>query len=122
MGRLGVIGLGPGLVRYYGSARGPGGLRARVRRHLDREGRRDHWHIDTLTRTVSVARVWIEPDGNECDLVSHDLDSGRWKVAVEGFGSSDCRSCRAHLLIEEVLPAETRQQESSECLGFRVEC
>jgi Uri superfamily endonuclease len=100
-GRLGAIRLGPGLVRYYGNARGPGGLRARVRRHLDKEGRRDHWHIDKLTRKVPVARVLIEPNGSECEMVSRDLDSGHWEVAVAGFGSSDCRSCRAHLLIEK---------------------
>jgi Uri superfamily endonuclease len=99
VGCLGAVSLGPGRFRYYGSARGPGGLRARVLRHLESAGRRSHWHIDELTSTVSVARVWIDLDGCECELVSRDLASGNWDVAVEGFGSSDCRRCRAHLLV-----------------------
>lgn len=98
-GRLGVVSLGPGRVRYYGSARGPGGLRARVLRHLEPANRRDHWHVDALTRAVPVARVLIDIDGRECELVACDLDSGEWSVAVAGFGSSDCRRCRTHLLV-----------------------
>ena len=98
-GRLGTVSVGPGRVRYYGSARGPGGVRARVLRHTTPEGRRDHWHIDALTRAVPVARVLVALDGNECDLVARDLASGDWSVAVDGFGSSDCRRCAAHLLV-----------------------
>ena len=99
VGRLGVVSLGPGRFRYYGSARGPGGLRARVLRHSEPKGRTDHWHIDSLTRAVQVSRVWIALDRRECDLVARDRDSGDWNVAVPGFGSSDCRRCRAHLLV-----------------------
>jgi histidyl-tRNA synthetase len=99
IGRLGAATVGPGRFRYYGSARGPGGLRARVLRHLEPEGRSDHWHVDVLTRTVPVARIWIALDSRECELVARDRDSGDWDVAVQGFGSSDCRRCRAHLLV-----------------------
>ena len=35
---------------YGGSARGPGGLRARIGRHL-RANKRIHWHVDVLTNT-----------------------------------------------------------------------
>lgn len=98
VGSLGPVRLGPGRLRYYGSARGPGGLRARVLRHLEPAGRRDHWHVDELTRSVPVARLWIDLEADECELVDRDLASGDWHVAVEGFGSSDCRRCRAHLL------------------------
>lgn len=98
VGRLGTVSLDAGRLRYYGSARGPGGLRARVRRHLEPEGRNDRWHIDVLTRMLPVARVWIDFDGGECELVARDLESGSWESAVEGFGCSDCRRCRSHLL------------------------
>jgi len=101
VGRLGTVALDPGKVRYYGSARGPGGLRARLLRHLNPDGRRDRWHIDALTRVIPVSRIWIEPGGHECDLVENDLASGHWRTAVRGFGSSDCRSCQTHLLIRE---------------------
>jgi len=70
-----------------------------VLRHLEPANRRDHWHVDALTRAVPVARVLIDIDGRECELVACDLDSGEWSVAVAGFGSSDCRRCRAHLLV-----------------------
>jgi Uri superfamily endonuclease len=99
-GRLGLVRLGPGRLRYYGSARGPGGLKARVQRHLRVEGRRPHWHIDAVTAVVPVTRVMIAGGGSECDLVRRDLASGRWVVAAPGFGSSDCRRCPAHLLAE----------------------
>jgi Uri superfamily endonuclease len=48
---------------------------------------------------VPGARVFIDIDGLECELVACDLASGEWSVAVAGFGSSDCRRCRAHLLV-----------------------
>jgi Uri superfamily endonuclease len=98
-GRLGHIAVGPGRVRYYGSARGPGGLRARVLRHLRPDDRRDRWHIDGLTREVPVDRLWIDLKVGECELVQRDLATGKWKAAVSGFGSSDCRNCGAHLLV-----------------------
>ena len=100
-GKLGAIRLGPGRLRYYGSARGPGGVRARVARHLRRHGRR-HWHVDWLLSLTPVRQAMVDLEATECDLVRRDLDSGRWLVAAAGFGSSDCRSCPAHLLIEDV--------------------
>ncbi len=96
-GRLGRIRLGPGRLRYYGSARGPGGVRSRVARHLRGGGRR-HWHVDWLLARAPVRMVQIELGAGECDLVRRDLESGRWTVAAAGFGSSDCRTCPAHLL------------------------
>ena len=101
-GKLGPISLGPGRVRYYGSARGPGGVRARVARHLRSKKRRSHWHIDALTLQIEVARVLVTHDLDECTLVQRDLGSGDWQVAAPGFGSSDCRTCAAHLLAPAV--------------------
>ena len=40
--------LAPGLYVYCGSARGPGGLAARLARHMRRD-KRAHWHVDQLT-------------------------------------------------------------------------
>ena len=97
-GRLGVVHLSPGRLRYYGSARGSGGLRARIARHLRRDDRRPHWHIDALTAVVPVARVMLSSCQTECDLVSRDLQSGKWVARALGFGSSDCRRCKSHLL------------------------
>ncbi len=96
-GKLGEIRLGPGRLRYYGSARGPGGVRSRVARHLAGRGKR-HWHVDWLLARAPVREVTVELEASECDLVRRDLKTKRWAVAAKGFGSSDCRSCPAHLL------------------------
>lgn len=97
VGRLGTVLLPAGRWRYFGSARGPGGLQARVLRHLRPAGRRDRWHIDRLTREVRVSRLLLVPGGSECVLVRRHLALG-WTARVPGFGSSDCRDCPAHLL------------------------
>jgi len=96
-GRLGEVRLGPGLLRYYGSARGPGGIRARVSRHLGLVPRRPRWHVDALTARAPVVQVLVSLEATEHELVAADLAKG-WRVVVQGFGSSDCRACPAHLL------------------------
>jgi len=111
-GRLGEVALGPGVLRYYGSARGPGGIRARVARHLRREGKRVHWHVDALRARADVARVLTEPGGDECRLVARDLASRSWEVAAPGFGSSDCRGCPSHLLARRRAPHDKSRANS----------
>jgi Uri superfamily endonuclease len=82
---------------YLGSAYGPGGLPARLRRHL-RADKRLHWHVDHLTIAGTVERVFALPNGCECDLVDHALKLPAIHAPIAGFGSSDCRRCTAHLL------------------------
>jgi Uri superfamily endonuclease len=99
-GRLGSHHLPAGLYAYAGSAQGPGGIAARVARHL-RQDKRAHWHIDSLTTTVAVARVWTAPGATatECDWVRDMLALPGSSVPVRGFGSTDCRNaCPAHLI------------------------
>lgn len=88
----------PGWYAYAGSARGPGGIGARLARHL-RSEKRPHWHIDQLTSSPQ-ASVWGLPaaGASECDLVARLLSSGQFEAPCPGFGSSDCRDCRSHLL------------------------
>ena len=87
--------LGSGTYAYVGSASGPGGLRARLGRHLA-GAKRPHWHIDYL---LAVARLLgatsISPSMSECQLASL-VASLPGAQPVSGFGCSDCR-CRAHL-------------------------
>jgi histidyl-tRNA synthetase len=78
---------------YCGSARGPGGLRARLARHM-RPQKRAHWHIDQLTAVASVLGAFVHEDGDECAL---NAALGDLPIPVAGFGSSDCRRCAAHL-------------------------
>lgn len=82
---------------YAGSARGPGGLRARIGRHL-RRGKRLHWHVDHLTETAMSLLAFPIPDRDECMLVRSLRDSGYYHPPAPGFGSSDCRNCTSHLL------------------------
>ena len=80
---------------YCGSANGPGGLMARIGRHL-RRGKPVHWHEDHLTERATVLGAWIFPGGAECTLATR---LARVAVPVYGFGSTDCRRCAAHLFI-----------------------
>lgn len=97
IGALGKIELPAGDYLYLGSAYGPGGLRARLRRHLRAEKRR-HWHVDYLTGSGEIIEIVAVPGGRECDLVARLLACRGVSIPVAGFGSSDCRRCRAHLL------------------------
>ncbi len=94
--------LAPGLYVYCGSARGPGGLAARLARHMRRD-RRAHWHVDQLTGVGEVLGAWVFPGRGECE-VSDDL--AEWPTPLDGFGSSDCPRCRAHL---RFWPPDTKQ-------------
>jgi Uri superfamily endonuclease len=86
--------LAPGCYLYCGSAKGPGGLAARLARHM-RHGKAIRWHVDCLTEAGTVLGAWTFPGGDECDLVAA---LSHLPVPIEGFRSTDCRRCRRHLL------------------------
>ncbi len=89
-----AIDLPAGRYLYCGSAKGPGGLKARLSRH-SRRGKSMRWHIDQLTERGSVVGSWIFPGGDECELVRRLLPL---PIPIPGFGSSDCAKCGSHLL------------------------
>jgi len=91
---------------YLGSARGPGGLRARLGRHL-RGGGKSHWHIDYLRGLAQVrgfgyvigdrGKPWLAP--TECTWSQKLAALPEAQTPISGFGSSDCTSgCVAHLV------------------------
>jgi Uri superfamily endonuclease len=86
--------LNAGNYLYCGSARGPGGLRARLSRHIRRD-KSIRWHVDQLTTQAFVKGVWTFPGGDECKLVKR---LSFLQTPIQGFGSSDCRQCDSHLL------------------------
>ncbi len=86
-----------GLYLYCGSANGPGGIRARVLRHLKRD-KKPHWHVDRLTISQGVEAFSLFEQGNECRLIERLLVLSFVSQPYPGFGSSDCRKCRAHLV------------------------
>ncbi len=96
--RLGAATLAPGRYAYGGSAYGPGGLRARIGRHL-RADKTPHWHVDHLTAAGQVVAIRAVPGARECALLRDLLTVPGTSVPVPGFGSSDCRTCPAHLVM-----------------------
>jgi histidyl-tRNA synthetase len=86
--------LAAGFYLYCGSAKGPGGLQARIARHM-RRGKRIHWHFDNLTKAGCVLGAWAIVDGHECQLVAA---LSHLPMPIEGFGSSDCLGCKSHLM------------------------
>lgn len=83
---------------YVGSAMGPGGISARVGRHL-RERKVLKWHIDHITASPSFdpVAVYATSDPVECFVASSLARSHR---GIPGFGCSDCR-CASHLFAVE---------------------
>ena len=115
MPRFGKLTLAAGQYAYVGSAHGPGGLRARVGRHL-RVEKPLHWHIDYLTAALPVVHVVsvVVTDGArlECTWAKRLLELNGASAPAPGFGSSDCRNgCPAHLvrLPDSLKPAELEE-------------
>jgi Uri superfamily endonuclease len=90
--------LSVGTYVYLGSARGPGGIRARCARHLRRDKSR-RWHVDHLTAdAVSLSvRAAPFPKSDECGLCARLAARPDLAAPVPGFGNSDCRTCESHL-------------------------
>jgi sugar fermentation stimulation protein A len=93
-GALGTTSFKKGWYVYSGSARK--NLSARISRHLRKEGKKKHWHIDYLT--PHAARIKALPVMSyrnlECEMAG-ELERLGGKP-IEGFGSSDC-CCASHL-------------------------
>ncbi|WP_336082171.1 GIY-YIG nuclease family protein [Thalassospira sp. CH_XMU1448-2] len=87
-----------GTYLYCGSANGPGGIAARVKRHCKAD-KKPHWHVDELTSNGAgrVVSVLVVPGGNECELRAR-LQLHAPDIPVIGFGSSDCIDCPSHLM------------------------
>jgi Uri superfamily endonuclease len=109
IGKLGRFYFPAGDYVYAGSAHGPGGVRARLGRHLRGTGS-PRWHIDYLRRAAQVMGYGYTLRGKaetktasalpyEC-LWSQSLAAlPEAQIIVPGFGASDCCSgCRAHLV------------------------
>jgi Uri superfamily endonuclease len=106
VGKLGRFEFHPGIYIYLGSAYGPGGLRARLRRHL-RGGCRPHWHIDYLRMVGEVLGYgYLIATEDNSSVTPTECQWSQVLTALPGvsipsakFGASDCKSgCRAHLI------------------------
>lgn len=111
---MGEIDFPAGEYVYLGSARGPGGLRARLGRHiLNKTKKSPHWHIDHLRQVTTVLSCiylatipgsphpWspTKPVPTECLWSQALVELVEVDVPALGFGASDCNAgCPAHLV------------------------
>ncbi len=95
-----VAWLPQGCYAYVGSAWGPGGLEARLGRHLGyRRVRRLHWHIDRLLSSGYAApRGYIAAIGCREESSVAACLAGRYEV-VAGFGATDDNVASTHLFL-----------------------
>ena len=81
-----------GWYLYMGSAFGPGGLGAHLRRHL-RTDKTRYWHIDTLVAHCALAEIWYRCSSRDLEPIwAQTLHSHQNTVIpLAGFDTSDCR-------------------------------
>ena len=106
IGQLGKFDFHAGWYVYVGSAHGPGGIRARLGRHLRGAGK-TRWHIDYL-RIVSTVRGYgyiavealpLPNISQECTWVQKLAAETSATLPIPKFGASDCKmGCAAHLI------------------------
>lgn len=98
MGALGAFHFPAGWYVYVGSAHGPGGVDARLRRHRSpRKALR--WHVDYLRAAARWVEAWAAPlarDG-ECEWARRLAQLPGAQIPAPRFGASDCR-CPGHLV------------------------
>ncbi len=100
VGRLGRFHFPAGWYAYAGSARGPGGLAARIARHL-RVSKPLRWHVDYLRAHAHPVEVWYteghrRQGRQECAWAAALSTPPGASIPVPRFGASDCH-CPAHL-------------------------
>jgi len=98
IGARGILEFPTGSYLYAGSAKGPGGLQARLQRHLRPAARKKmHWHIDYLAAAAELQTVFWTADTSqeECTWAAKAAMLGRYHPPR--FGASDC-SCPGHLV------------------------
>jgi len=98
VGKLGRFSFPAGWYAYAGSARGPGGLAARLSRHL-RSLKPLRWHVDYLRVYTRPIAAWyaVGARKQECAWAKALASLPGASAPVPRFGASDCR-CPAHLI------------------------
>lgn len=98
VGALGRQDFPAGWYVYVGSAHGPGGLDARLRRHQAAQ-KAVRWHVDHLRGVAAWAEAWVAPLPStwECEWARRLVRLPRARIPVPRFGASDCH-CASHLV------------------------
>ena len=107
VGHLGRLRFVRGWYAYAGSACGPGGLKARLRRHR-RAAKSKHWHVDYLRAYAQPTSVWysVGLQRRECSWAEALSELSGASMPAPRFGASDCR-CAAHLFHFPTSPAKS---------------
>lgn len=87
-----------GYYAYAGSAYGPGGIAARLKRHF-RADKKPHWHIDQLSNAAIHKEALALSGQSECAIADIMGHLPGIHPALSGFGSSDCMRCHTHLFM-----------------------
>ncbi len=93
----------PGLLLYFGSAKGltSNSLRNRVKRHFTTK-KKNFWHIDYLTTHSAIVlhRAYLNLDERSTECQNLAAFSKDVEIAIlSNFGSSDCKNkCGGHLV------------------------
>jgi Uri superfamily endonuclease len=100
IGALGEFKFKKGVYIYTGSAMR--NLTQRIERHKRKDLKKIRWHIDYLLacKNAQITDVKIYPATvrEECERNHKILERKDAYVPVHGFGSSDCKVCKAHLV------------------------
>lgn len=106
IGKIGSMDVQKGYYFYVGSAFGPGGIKARVNRHLKHD-KSLRWHIDYLRSHCLLKQVFISysTEKQESDWVYRLLHHPSYSIAFNRFGASD--SCYpSHLFYSATLATD----------------
>ena len=100
VGALGPLKIKKGYYVYIGSAFGPGGLKARISRHI-KKSKKIRWHIDYLRKATEIVDIKFSTDKKrlECKWAAKFAENGG-ETPFKNFGSSDCK-CFSHLFYFE---------------------
>lgn len=113
VGRLGEFEFPAGWYTYVGSARGPGGLAARLARHV-RSLKPLHWHVDHVCARARPVEIWYAAGTRkrECAWARALVNLPGASIPASRFGASDCR-CPSHLIHFAAPPDSTAFESAS---------
>ncbi len=105
IGAKGILTTRKGYYLYCGSAFGPGGLTARVGRHL-RNSKKNRWHIDYLRERLQIIEIWYSTHFKSLEHQCAEVFLSNIEMTIPqiGFGSSDC-DCKTHLFFSLKKPS-----------------
>lgn len=100
VGRLGLFSFPAGMYVYCGSALGSGGIRGRLKHHLNLHTS-PRWHLDYLRPHGEIVEIFYLPaeERLECRWSQVFLNQPSAFIPAAGFGAGDClNGCAAHLI------------------------